>query len=458
MVFTSLTFLGVFFPLVIITHTLLKNIEWKNTSLLLFSLLFYAWGEPRYILLLLFSVAFNYYCALYLEKLSAGTWKKIVFLIAVAVNVGLLGFYKYANFFLFNVNRFLGTSIALLDITLPIGISFYTFQILSYLIDAYLGKVKTQHQFTSLAMYVVLFPQLVAGPIVRYETVEEEVKSRFVTLQDFYEGSQIFIKGLGKKVLIANQMALVTDTILNAQSSTYTSIGVWTAVICYMFQIYYDFSGYSDMAIGIGRMLGFHFNQNFNFPYMATTVTDFWRRWHISLSSWFKDYVYIPLGGSRVSTPRWIFNLFVVWGLTGLWHGASWNFVLWGLYYAVILVTEKLLDRKFALKTGVFRRILTLFIVLIGWVLFRCESFSQIRLVLEKMFLYDGVGIREVMSMIPEVYFSVLFVVPAAWFSFDHSRIKLSDGIKDILLIVVFVLSVVALLSQSYNPFIYFRF
>jgi len=459
MVFTSLTFLVLYFPLVVLLHTCCRRTEIRNLVLFVASLVFYVWGEPRYIFVLFFSIVFNYFAAIILDRIENKRIRTIFFYLSVLINLLLLGYFKYANFIIFNLNRVLGLAIPYAEITLPIGISFYTFQILSYLIDTYRRKIAIQHNIITLATYIILFPQLVAGPIVRYSTIENELKQRTVNTQGLYDGCKLFVVGLSKKMLIANQMAFVADTIFAVEQGKLTTLLIWVAAVAYMMQIYFDFSGYSDMAIGMGKMLGFNFDINFNYPYMATSITDFWRRWHISLSTWFRDYVYIPLGGNRVSKLRWIFNILVVWGLTGFWHGAGWNFILWGLYYAVLLLIEKLIFNKKPFRIPVLSRFITLFLVLIGWVIFRTEGLSQLVFIVQKMFLFDGnFQLVEMLSEFPELYFSYFLFIPAVLFSIEFKYNKIPNLVQEILLMVLYGLCLIAVISSTYNPFIYFRF
>lgn len=453
MVFTSLSFILLYFPIVVILRVLIRNIKVQNLILLILSLLFYMWGEPKYIIILVFSIIFNYIFAIFIDKTKSFLLRKILFIIALIINIGQLIFFKYSNFIIININRLLHTSYSLIDIVLPIGISFYTFQILSYLIDVYNNKIKVQNNLVTLGTYITLFPQLVAGPIVRYSTIQEELENRKINIDDLYNGAKRFVIGLAKKVLIANQMALITDTIYSDLVNT-NSLYMWLASLAYMFQIYYDFSGYSDMAIGIGKMLGFHFDENFNYPYMANSITDFWRRWHISLSTWFKEYVYIPLGGNRKGLYRQILNIMIVWILTGLWHGASWNFVIWGLYFGIILIFEKMFIKK---PNGIYR-LFTLFFIFVGWIIFRVDGISQISIVFEKLIDINILHIGESFSLYPSLYFPIIIFIPAIFFSFKHKYIRLPKFVEDLFILAIFVLSIVSIISSSYNPFIYFRF
>ena len=339
MVFSSITFVYAFFPLVAVAYYLSKNRVYRNVVLLLASLLFYSWGEPRFLLLMLAATLAAYCGGLLMERSTAH--KRLILIVTVVLLVGNLFVFKYLNFFSENLSALFGWS-ALPKLTLPIGISFYTFQILSYVIDLYRGEIRVQRNYFYLLLYVSFFPQLIAGPIVRYETVEQEILERRESIDDVAAGLRRFILGLAKKVILANNIARIAETIYAGDSAVYGTALYWLAAVAYALQIYFDFSGYSDMAIGLGRMFGFHFLENFDHPYTALSITDFWRRWHISLSTWFRDYVYIPLGGNRVKKSRWIRNILVVWALTGFWHGAQWNFLFWGLYYGLLLLAEKL--------------------------------------------------------------------------------------------------------------------
>lgn len=373
MLFSSTVFLLGFLPCLFICYFIIpqgkngKFLWWKNIVLLLFSLVFYAWGGVAYLGILLTSIAVNYVGGLLVTIPKSRKLQKLILFLAMAANLGLLGWYKYANFAA-SVMISLGLSVEIPNVVLPIGISFFTFQGASYVIDVYRRDARVQKNPLNVALYVALFPQLVAGPIVRYTTVENELTSRSHTLKSFSDGVVRFMLGFGKKMIIANAMGEIADGIFGMDTATsLTTPLAWVGAVAYTLQIYFDFSAYSDMAIGLGRMFGFHFNENFNYPYIASSVTDFWRRWHISLSSWFRDYVYIPLGGNRCSKGRHIFNLMVVWSLTGLWHGANWTFIVWGMYFGVLLITEKYLLAKVLPKIPVvIRHIATLLIVIIS--------------------------------------------------------------------------------------------
>ena len=392
MVFSSLTFLLIFLPVLSILYFLVKNIKVKNYILLIFSLLFYAWGEPIYIVIMLLSIIVTYIAGIVINK---SINKKIALIISILLLLSSLLFFKYYNFLIDNINSIFNINIVKSKLSLPIGISFYTFQAISYLIDVYRNKTKVQNNIFYLALYISLFPQLIAGPIVRYETIENEIRERKHTLDNVVDGIKRFIIGLSKKVIIANNMALIVDTIFDSGIIPGTFI-IYLAAICYTLQIYYDFSGYSDMAIGLGKMFGFSFLENFNYPYIAKSITDFWRRWHISLSSWFRDYVYIPLGGSRVKTIKIIRNILIVWMLTGFWHGANWNFIIWGLYYGILLLIEKFVLKNILEKIpNIFKHLITLFLVIIGWVIFRITNINTLLETLKYMFIFRGENIQQ---------------------------------------------------------------
>lgn len=464
MVFSSFSFIFVFLPIVLAAYYLVKD-KYKNICICIASLIFYAWGEPKNIIIMIVSVVLNYFLAICIGKTNGRT-KKMIMVIDMIVNIAIIGFFKYANFIIDNMNLILHTNISHMNVALPIGISFYTFQILSYVIDVYRGKVKVQKSMIKLCTYVSLFPQLVAGPIVRYEDIEKQLDERKESFDKLMQGLKRFVYGLGKKVLIAINVALVADTIYEI-CPTQGTILLWIAAISYTLQIYFDFSGYSDMAIGLGKMFGFDFMENFNYPYIANSVTDFWRRWHISLSKWFKDYVYIPLVGNRVSKLKWIRNILVVWTLTGLWHGASWNFVLWGIYYAILLILEKIVFSKYIEKLPKWiKHTYTLVFIIIGWMIFRMQDVATIGNVLKNMFLYHPSNIAEYILGSWDLKVGLLFIIPGIILSTPviSKRIKENEKktgiyiLNNIMVCSVLILSMVQLLIQTYNPFIYFNF
>lgn len=465
MVFSSFTFLFIFLPLVLLTYFIVKKRKLRNIVLFIFSLIFYAWGEPVYVLLMILSIIVNYIVALIIEKVPKK--KKIFLLLDVIFNIGIIGFFKYGNFIIQNINSIFHMNITEMTLGLPIGISFYTFQILSYVIDVYRKTVPAQKSIINLGMYITLFPQLIAGPIVRYETIADEIENRKESFDKVIEGLKRFMIGLGKKVLIANQMALIADTIYNGDLASTGTISLWLAAISYTLQIYFDFSGYSDMAIGLGKIFGFHFLENFNYPYIAKSITDFWRRWHISLSTWFRDYIYIPLGGNRVSKLKWLRNILVVWLLTGLWHGASWNFVLWGLYYGILLIIEKVFLGKFIEKLPkILQHIYTLFFVIIGWVIFRVESLSQIGIVIQRMFTWQPSSVLDNIILDFDIFSSLPYIIigivaSAPIIPIIKEKIKNRTAyhlISNVATYAIFITCICFLLSATYNPFIYFRF
>ncbi len=481
MVFSSAVFLFVFFPLTLILYFMVgrsgdeeKDIAKKNLILCLASLIFYAWGEPVYIVLMCLSIFFNYHLGLDMEKHRNSSRKmKALLIFGVCFNLFMLGFFKYAGFIVGNINSLFGTAIEFEGLPLPVGISFYTFQILSYVIDVCKGQVRAQTKIVNFACYITMFPQLIAGPIVQYSYIERQLSNRTVTIDNFYEGIVYFIRGLGKKVLFANTIGAVYSDIAAEGLSNASVVTAWICIICYTLQIYFDFSGYSDMAVGFGKMFGFEFVQNFNFPYKAISITDFWRRWHISLSSWFRDYVYIPLGGNRKGTPRQILNLFVVWGLTGLWHGASWNFVLWGLYFFVLLVLEKFIFKKFLEKHKVIGRFYLLATVYFGWVFFKFTEFPILGSVLKGMFCLNSnpFSTYEATSFItgyifffiicciactPVVKFVKKLLLKASKTSLPANIIY--RGIDIAAPVLLILLAAITLVGDSYNPFLYFQF
>ena len=464
MVFSGFTFLFLFLPLAVLCSLPFRNITYRNAVLCLFSLVFYAWGEPVYILIMLLSILLNYAAGLLMERRPHQ--KKLILVLMLILNLGAIAYFKYADFILGNLNLLFSASLPLTRIVLPIGISFYTFQILSYVIDVYRGEYPAQKNLLSLATYISMFPQLVAGPIVRYGTVEKELRERRVTLSGFADGLARCAFGLAKKVLLANQMALAADCVFDHADSL-PGMVYWIGAICYTLQIYFDFSGYSDMAIGMGKMFGFSFPENFRYPYIASSVTDFWRRWHISLSSWFREYVYIPLGGNRRGVPRQILNMCIVWLLTGLWHGASWNFVLWGAYYGLLLILEKhVLEKVLKRLPSFVRHLLTLLLVIVGWVIFRVEDTGRIFPVLGSMFSFSLKGTGAFLISESNLLSPLVLLAPAILCCFPWKDLVIQrfgekswlQAVRYILALMLWLLSVSMLLGESYNPFIYFRF
>ena len=467
MVFSSSPFLYAFLSATLIGYFLIPNRVWRNSILLAASLAFYAWGEPRLVTLMLLAVLVAYVGGLLIEHFrnkGRPDLQKVTFLITTILLTGNLFFFKYLNFTVDNLNR-LGLGIVIPAIALPIGISFYTFQILSYVIDLHWGRVKVQRNPFYLALYLSFFPQLIAGPIVRYQTVEEEIRHRRENLDEMVTGAKRFIVGLAKKVLLANNVAAVAELIYAGDKAVYGTAMYWLAAVAYTLQIYFDFSGYSDMAIGLGRIFGFHFLENFNYPYIARSITDFWRRWHISLSTWFRDYIYIPLGGNRVSKGRWVVNLLIVWALTGFWHGAQWNFIFWGLYYGVLLLAEKLFLQKLLDRLpALFQWLYTMVIVIVGWVFFNLTDFSQMLGALQWMFTPHATVWLKVFTTNTDILFAMLWIPLGLLFMLPVSKkLKLGDSLPAEVLSmavhgVLLLLSIIFILSSSYNPFIYFRF
>ena len=472
MVFSSSTFLMAFLPLTLLLYygvgvALTKNVTVKNCILLLASLVFYAWGEPVYIVLMLLSILFNFAAGRVIDSaLSDGRTglAKFQFIADVVYNLAVLGFFKYADFVVDNINGLFGAHIPPLELPLPIGISFYTFQILSYIIDLYTGKIRVQKNLVSFALYISLFPQLIAGPIVKYKEIEEQLVGRKESLVKYSRGMARFVVGLAKKLLLANTLGAVYSGIQAMDVGSLSALTAWTGIACYTLQIYFDFSGYSDMAIGLGSMFGFRFNENFNYPYIATSITDFWRRWHISLSSWFRDYVYIPLGGNRRKTPRVIFNLMVVWLLTGLWHGAAWNFVLWGMFYGVLLIFEKYVlgDLLPRIPTPV-RWLTTMVLVMCGWVLFSAPDLTGALLYLKAMFggaagFTDGNGAYLLSTNLAVLVLGAFCATPAYRHILERVDPKWVSRAKFVAYPLLFALCVVFMVSETYNPFLYFRF
>ena len=461
MVFSSLTFLFVFFPLFLLAYFASPN-KLKNFILFIFSLVFYAWGEPIYIVLMLFSTVFDYVNGLLIEKWGPGTKKsKWVMIISIIVNLGLLGVFKYSNLVVDTINNVLNTNIQWKELPLPIGISFYTFQTLSYTLDVYLGKAPTQHNIISFGAYVAMFPQLIAGPIVQYKTIDEQLNSRKVTLDQMYHGVLRFMEGFIKKVFLANSVGFVWSEVL-ANYQNLSTPTMLLGLICYSMQIYFDFSGYSDMAIGLGKMMGFEFLENFNYPYVSKSLTEFWRRWHISLGTWFREYVYIPLGGNRKGLKRQIINISIVWLLTGIWHGAAYNYILWGVYYGILLIVEKiwLLDKLKKAPT-ILQHVYALFFVLFGWALFAIEDFTVLGNFFVNLMQFDFSN--DILYYLSNFGVLILVGLLACTPICTKIRTKLEDKgswvhVYDVATIGLFVLSLAMLVNSTYNPFLYFRF
>ena len=473
MVFSSIFFLFTFLPLSLLIYWM-SPAKIKNFTLLAVSLFFYAWGEPVYVLLMIASILTNFVFGIFIESeliKEKRAVRRALFISAVVFNILILGFFKYYGFLAENINALFNADIAYSELPLPIGISFYTFQVLSYVIDVYLGKVRLQRNPVSFALYVTMFPQLIAGPIVRYSDIESQLEQRNVSASKFGEGAQRFIQGLGKKVLIANSMGALWD-ITQAMDMTGISVfSAWLGIIAYTFQIYFDFSGYSDMAIGLGKMFGFEFMENFDHPYISRSVTEFWRRWHISLGTWFREYVYIPLGGNRCSRIRQIRNIMAVWMLTGLWHGASWNFVVWGIYYGCLLLIEKFFLKKLIDNApAIISHVYCMLAVIIGWVLFASRDIESAAAYLGVMsgasgnVLVDNAFIYYLKSNAVMLVISLLFSTGIFREIFepeeisDKIRTRVSHSAAVILHAFILFMSTAYLVTETYNPFLYFRF
>ena len=463
-VFSSLVFMFAYLPITLLAYYLVPR-QGRNIFLFIVNLIFYGWGEPRLVLLMVFNIFFNYIGGWLVDKYRADAKKKKLFLILTCVlDIGILAVFKYTGMITETLNMLPFLNIPELQISLPIGISFYTFQTMSYVIDVYRDDAPVSKNFINFGTYVALFPQLIAGPIVRYRDVAEQLVNRRETLEMFTKGVKLFMVGLAKKVIIANTMGTLTTNIF-ATTDENGVVGTWVGMIAYTFQIYFDFSGYSDMACGLGNMMGFEFLKNFNYPYIAKSITDFWRRWHISLSTWFKEYVYIPLGGNRKGVKRQILNLLIVWGLTGLWHGAAYNFVLWGLYYGLLLILEKFVLKKFLDRLPSFvQHIYTLFIIIIGWGLFYFTDVGQLGEFMVDLFNF-GNGIcgdqafNLIMSNMPMLIIAAVASTPLAtmlYTRFEHRRFMWIP--ETLYCMGVLAVSTASLVNQSYNPFLYFRF
>ncbi|MBR2421400.1 MAG: MBOAT family protein [Oscillospiraceae bacterium] len=461
MLFSSIPFLYCFLPAVVLVYFLVpRNV--KNAVLLLFSLLFYGWGEPKYVFLMVATIAVFYSCGLAIGKAKTKPWKKTWLILSVVVGLGLLGIFKYADFFIENFHAVTGISIPLLRLALPVGISFYTFQSLSYTIDVYRGNVEVQKNPISFGAYVTLFPQLIAGPIVRYADVARELDNRIHTWEDTMLGIRRFLVGLGKKIILADNFALLVS--LFRASEEKSLLFYWMYALAFMLNIYFDFSGYSDMAIGLGRVFGFRFIENFNYPYLSKSVTEFWRRWHMSLGSWFRDYVYIPLGGNRVSKPRWFLNIFVVWMLTGFWHGAAWNFILWGLLFAVLLLIEKLLPAIGKLP-AVVKHIYVLLLIMLSFVLFNAESLAQAGSDFAGLFGLAGLPAVTAETLYYLRSYGLLFAVGfvgatpiVKQTALRLEKTKVGAVLEVLLLVVILLVCTAYLVDGSFSPFLYFRF
>ena len=466
MLFSSIPFLYYFLPSVLIFYFLVPK-KLKNTVLLISSLVFYGWGEPKYLILMVASIIIGYISGLLIEATNEKTKKRVVVAISVAINLCFLGFFKYTDFFIANFNAVTGLSLKFLNIALPIGISFYTFQILSYTVDVYRGTVKAQKNIIYLATYIAMFPQLIAGPIVRYIDVVDSLETRTISFEKISLGLRRFIIGLSKKVLIANALGELCATFKASEDKAL--LFYWLYAVSFCLQVYFDFSGYSDMAIGLGKILGFEFMENFNFPFISRSISEFWRRWHISLGSWFRDYVYIPLGGNRVKKAKWLFNIFVVWFLTGFWHGAAWNFIVWGLYFIIFLVFEKTKLCKCLVKAKVLNHIYTLFFIIISFVIFDAVNMAEAFSYVKSMLGFSDIPLASQEFIYYFKEYAVILVVgiigATPLVKTIINKLSAVKGVKNVIsilepvaLILLLVLVTAYLVDGSFNPFLYFRF
>lgn len=472
MVFSSLIFLFIFLPLLLILYFIVpnsKNFLYKNIILLIFSLIFYVWGEPLYVTIMLFSSIVDFTIGNLIEKIPKK--KKLWLILSIVINLGMLFFFKYTNFFLDNLNNIFNLDIELLNITLPIGISFFTFQTMSYSIDVYLGNTKAEKNYLNFFLYVSMFPQLIAGPIVRYTDVAKELKKREIPFSKVSSGFKLFLYGLFKKVLLANNFGILFDTIKVMDNTNLTFVLSWIGIIAYSLQIYFDFSGYSNMASGLGKMLGFTYPENFNYPYISKSIKEFWSRWHITLSSFFKDYVYIPLGGSRSKLSRNIINLLIVWMLTGFWHGAEWNYIIWGLYFGVILIFEKYILNKILEKLpNIIKHLYAIILILIGWLIFvsndilYLSDYLKSLLCINVLFI-NNLSIELILSNMIILILGIIISTPI-YKVLSNKVNKINNKVIktlihifiSLMIIILFIITLAYLVSNSYNPFLYFRF
>lgn len=469
MVFSSVIFLFLFLPAVLAGYFLIPKRcrRGRNLLLLIASLLFYCYGEPKGILIMLASIVVNYTAARWVAAPRAAAYRRTLLVLALAANLAIIGYFKYTGFLLETVNGLIGGAIAIPAIVMPIGISFFTFQGMSYLLDVYRGRVKAEANPINVAMYISLFPQLVAGPIVRYNSIDAEILERNEQADEIAAGLSRFVCGLAKKLLLANTFGGIAADLFALPADSLPALSAWIGAIAYTLQIYYDFSGYSDMAIGLGLIFGFHFPENFNYPYIAASITDFWRRWHMSLSGWFRDYVYIPLGGNRRGLPRQLANIAIVWALTGLWHGAAWNFVLWGLYFALILILEKLfllklLDRAWR----PLRYLYSLLLIVVGWVIFNSPGIGQAAAYLGAMFSFGPVppaaeqqALYLLLQYKVELALALALCMPVVpWLKQRYEKKRWYPPLHYAGCLLLFALSLLAVVNTSFNPFIYFRF
>jgi len=463
MVFSSIVFLFYYLPAVLAVYYLIPS-RYRNLWLFFVNLVFYGWGEPVYVLLMVFSIALNYGSGRLIGRYRTQRRKKAKAVLAwnTALNLLLLIVFKYADLLIGTFNRLAGTAFPLPGLALPIGISFYTFQTMSYPIDVYRGDASVQKDFIRFGTFVALFPQLIAGPIVRYKDIADQLESRHETVDRFASGVERFVVGLGKKVLLANNVGVLWDAYATAASRT--TAGAWLGALAFSLQLYFDFSGYSDMAIGLGRMLGFEFRENFDYPYISGSITEFWRRWHISLGTWFRDYLYIPLGGNRRGLPRQLLNILIVWALTGLWHGANWTFLLWGLYYALFLVVEKLFLLKKLQNSAIMCHFYTILVVIFGWMLFQLDSVGEVVRYWQAMIGLGGAGLAEakdlyyLRSFLPSLAVGTICATPLLKSGFLRLPERVRAVLTPVLLLTILVLSTAYLVNSTYNPFLYFRF
>lgn len=458
MVFSSILFIFRFLPIALLLYFITPK-KYRNTTLLIISLIFYSWGEAKYFFLMAASIFVDYFVSLGIEK-NRENKKLSTFLLIVSMcfNLGMLGLFKYMNFFIDNINLVLGMSIKNVALTLPLGISFYTFQTMSYTIDVYKGKVEAEKNIINFGAFVSLFPQLIAGPIVKYSDINKELKDRKSDANMIEEGIEQFILGVSKKVLIANNIGMLWDEVIAIGPQNISMGLAWLGVLAFSFQIYFDFSGYSSMAIGLGKILGFNFPENFNYPYISRSISEFWRRWHMTLGSWFREYVYIPLGGNRVSNKRMYFNLFVVWGLTGFWHGANYNFIMWGLMFFVLIAIEKAGFSSFLEKHKVASHIYVIFFLLIGWTVFAIDDMTKLGQYLYTMFSFNGGTdwVYYIRNYGITLIIAVVFSTPII--SRLLPKIFKKKVIYEVVLLILFTVSVAYLVDATYNPFLYFRF
>lgn len=456
MVFSSLIFIFRFLPVFIAVYYITPY-KYKNLCILIFSLFFYSFGEPKYFPIMISSIIIDYIVSILIQRNFKNKAKcKVLLLVSIIFNMGILIYFKYANFFIENINLLFKSSIDKISLTLPLGISFYTFQTLSYTIDVYKGKVEAEKNIIDFGAFVSLFPQLIAGPIVKYSDINKEIKNRSINMSNFELGLDEFIIGLSKKVLIANNIGMLWSEISSKDLINISTPLAWLGIIAFSFQIYFDFSGYSSMAIGLGKMIGFNFPINFNFPYISRSITEFWRRWHITLGSWFKEYVYIPLGGNKVNKIRVFLNLLIVWFLTGFWHGAEYTFILWGLYFFTLIYIEKIFLGETLKRHVIFSHLYTIFFLIIGWCIFAITDISTLGIYINKMFTWDFKSdwIYYIRNYFIVIILCIISSTPLVLKIYN----KMNKVIKSIIIVLLFMLSIAYLVDSSYNPFLYFRF